>query len=332
MTAFEVLHTRAELDAHIAAMPRATRAVVMTMGALHEGHASLIRAARAAVGTGGTVVVTVYVNALQFNDLADLQRYPRTLEADVVLAGSAGADVVWAPQPADVFPHGPKELTTDASQFPSPLGPLGEVLEGAARPGHFTGMLTVVRALLAATDPALAFFGEKDYQQLALIRRMVHALHLPVQVVGAPTVREADGLAMSSRNRFLEQSERQQALALSEALSAAAGNADTAQRAFDAASAVLDAAGIDPDYLALIGEDFTDLPETGPARMLIAAKVGDVRLIDNAPLTLGSAAADASGTHADAAVAEPTPISQPSAANPTPQPHNSSSEAGEVRH
>ena len=303
MSGITLLHSRAEIDAFTAATDRAGRAVVMTMGALHEGHASLIRAARARVGERGTVIVTVYVNALQFNDPADLHRYPRTLEADVEVAAAAGADVVWAPQPDDVFPAGPQAFATDAEQFLTPYGPLGSILEGASRPGHFTGMLTVVRALLAATSPALALFGEKDYQQLALIRRMVAELGIDTQVVPVPTVREADGLALSSRNRFLSGGQREQALALHKALRAAQAHAATAAAAEEAVHATLAAAGIDADYVAVVGEEFTAAPEAGPARILIAAKVGDVRLIDNMPLVLGRAAAAEADEAAEATTA-----------------------------
>ena len=282
-----LLRSRAELDELCARTERSSRAVVMTMGALHQGHAALIRAARTDVGSAGTVIATVYVNPLQFNDQADLDRYPRTLDADVALAAAAGADVVWAPNVEDVFPNGPEQFTTDASQFETPFGSLADILEGAARPGHFTGMLTVVRALLTATDPAHAFFGEKDYQQLALIRRMVSQLHWPVCVVAVPTVREADGLALSSRNQFLTADERTQARALSTALRTAAAAADTAEHAEVSARDVLNAAHLAPDYVAVVGENFAEVPQSGAARMLLACKVGDVRLIDNAPLVIG---------------------------------------------
>lgn len=283
-----LLHTRTEIDDLCSRTDRATRAVVMTMGALHEGHAALIREARTTVGDEGTVMVTVYVNALQFNDATDLERYPRTLEADVELAANAGADVVWAPQVEDVFPNGAREFTVDASQFATPYGALGEIFEGEFRPGHFTGMLTVVRALLTATNPALALFGEKDYQQLALIRRMVAQLHWPVQIVGVPTVREVDGLALSSRNQFLNAAQRTQALALSSALHAAAKSGKSAEDIVAAARGVLAAAHLSPDYIAVVGENFTELPVNGAARILIACKVGDVRLIDNAPVLIAA--------------------------------------------
>lgn len=207
-----LLRTAAELGAF--APLKGARAVVMTMGALHEGHATLIRAARAAAGPGGQVVVTVFVNPLQFGEAADLERYPRTLDADLAVAGAAGADAVFAPSVDEVYPGGEPQVRISA-------GPMGERLEGASRPGHFDGMLTVVAKLLHLTRPDAAFFGQKDAQQLALIRRMVRDLNFPVEIVGVETVREPDGLALSSRNRFLDAEERHTALALSRALFAA---------------------------------------------------------------------------------------------------------------
>jgi pantoate--beta-alanine ligase len=189
-------------------------AVVMTMGALHEGHATLIRTAREHVGRKGYVVVTVFVNPLQFGAGEDLDRYPRTLEADLKTAEQAGADIVFAPSVDEMYPDGRPEITLRA-------GAMGERLEGASRPGHFDGMLTVVAKLLHLTRPDVAFFGQKDAQQLALIRRMVRDLNFPVEIVGVPTVREEDGLALSSRNRYLSPQERRTALALSRALFAA---------------------------------------------------------------------------------------------------------------
>lgn len=188
-----LLHTAEELHG----LARAgRRAVVMTMGALHEGHATLIRAAREQAGRGGQVVVTVFVNPLQFGANEDLDRYPRTLDADRRIAEEAGADAVFAPAVEEVYPGGDPQVRISA-------GPMGERLEGATRPGHFDGVLTVVAKLLHLTRPDLALFGQKDAQQLALIRRMVTDLNFPVEVVGVPTVREEDGLALSSRNRYL---------------------------------------------------------------------------------------------------------------------------------
>ncbi|MBV7695945.1 pantoate--beta-alanine ligase [Streptomyces sp. TRM70350] len=209
---FELVPTPADLtfvrEHH--AVPGRT-AVVMTMGALHDGHATLIRAARGHVGRDGFVVVTVFVNPLQFGKGEDLDRYPRTLEADLKIAEQAGADVVFAPAVDEVYPGGEPQVRITA-------GPMGERLEGASRPGHFDGVLTVVAKLLHLTRPDVAFFGQKDAQQLALIRRMVRDLNFGVEIVGVPTVREDDGLALSSRNRYLSPQERRTALALSRAL------------------------------------------------------------------------------------------------------------------
>jgi len=265
------------------------RAVVMTMGALHAGHAALIRAARRHAGADGLVVVTVFVNPLQFGPGEDLERYPRTLDADLELAGAAGADLVLAPSAAEVYPDGGAQVRVSA-------GPMGEGYEGASRPGHFDGMLTVVAKLLHLTRPDAAFFGEKDAQQLALIRRMVADLDFGVRIVGVPTVREDDGLALSSRNRYLSPQERASALALSRALRAGEQAVpDGPEAVLKAARAVLDdAAGLRPpvvpDYLALVDPArFTDAAagHTGPAVLAVAARVGGTRLIDNLPLDFG---------------------------------------------
>jgi pantoate--beta-alanine ligase len=279
----ELLRTAAELDAAVAARPGQV-GVCLTMGALHEGHAANIRAARARVGTG-PVVVTVFVNPLQFGPSEDFDRYPRTLEADLRLAERAGADVVFAPAVDEVYPDGDALVRVVA-------GPMGEGYEGAARPGHFDGMLTVVAKLLHLTHADVTFFGQKDAQQLALVRRMVADLNFGIEVVAVPTVREPDGLALSSRNRYLTPDDRRTALALSRALFAgrdAAAQGPAAVR--KAAWAVLDAVdGLAPDYLALVDpRDFTAAGDdhTGPAVLAVAAKVGTTRLIDNLPLEFG---------------------------------------------
>ncbi|MEV6796084.1 pantoate--beta-alanine ligase [Streptomyces sp. NPDC051320] len=276
-----LLHTAAELNA----LPRTgRRAVVMTMGALHEGHATLIRTARERAGEGGQVVVTVFVNPLQFGAGEDLDRYPRTLESDLAVAELAGADAVFAPAADEVYPGGEPQVRITA-------GPMGERYEGSARPGHFDGMLTVVAKLLHLTSPDLALYGQKDAQQLALVRRMVRDLNFPVEIVGVPTVREPDGLALSSRNRFLSTEDRAAALTLSRALTAGRDARPATPAAVRAAAlAVLDCSPLSPDYLALIDpSDFTDAADdfTGGAILAVAAKVGAVRLIDNIPLTLG---------------------------------------------
>ncbi|MFD0414658.1 pantoate--beta-alanine ligase [Streptomyces sp. NPDC127108] len=238
-----LLHTAADLRAR----PRAgRRVVVMTMGALHEGHATLVRTARQAAGPGGEVVVTVFVNPLQFGAGEDLDRYPRTLEADIKTASQAGADVVFAPAAEEVYPGGEPQVRVTA-------GPMGTVLEGATRPGHFDGVLTVVAKLLHLTAPDVALFGQKDAQQLAVIRRMVRDLNFDVEIVGVPTVREDDGLARSSRNRYLSPEERRTALALSRALFAGRDR-HAAQEALRARAALAPATHARVDGLNALGE------------------------------------------------------------------------------
>ena len=271
-----LVHTRAELAAARAAAPGRV-AVVMTMGALHAGHRELMRVARE---RGDFVIVTVFVNPLQFGPNEDFDKYPRTLDADVEVCRAERVDVVFAPDRGEMYPGGAPLVTLAA-------GPMGEILEGASRPGHFSGMLTVVAKLLLLTRADLAFFGEKDFQQLALIRRMVHDLEIDVEIVGVPTVREADGLALSSRNRYLSAGQRQAALALSHALREGAAQTD-AQSALEAAGKILaDEPGIQVDYLALTDPRLGPAPLDGPARLLVAAKVGTTRLIDNVALLLG---------------------------------------------
>jgi pantoate--beta-alanine ligase len=275
-----LVHTRAELDA-----ARAGRigdvAVVMTMGALHEGHLTLIRTARR---SAKTVIVTVFVNPLQFGPNEDFARYPRTLDADLKLCEQAEVDIVFAPAVEDVYPGGEPMVRIAP-------GPMGEVLEGAHRPGHFSGMLTVVNKLINLTAPDYAYFGEKDAQQLALIRRMALDLNLPVEIRGVPTVREPDGLALSSRNRFLSPEARISALNLSRALFAGAGQRTPGAIRAAARAVLAEAAQAEPpielDYLALVDPaTFAEIDEAyrGPAVLALAAKVGGTRLIDNLPL------------------------------------------------
>ena len=278
-----LVHTVADLRVYSRPAPRA---VVMTMGALHDGHAELVREARRRVGPGGSVVVTVFVNPTQFGAGEDFERYPRTLSADVALAERAGADVVFAPDAVEVY--GPARGFTEGSVTIDP-GSLGATLEGAARPGHFRGVLTVVAKLLAMTQPTMALYGEKDYQQLVLIRRMVRDLDLPVEVIGVPTVREPDGLARSSRNAYLSADERATATAVPQALDAVARRAaEGVEAAIGAGSAILDAVpGIAVDYLVITDPELGPAPVSGEARALIAVTVGSTRLIDNRAVTVG---------------------------------------------
>lgn len=284
-----VVGTRAELAAALAEVrARGGRvALVPTMGALHEGHASLMRAARSRVSDGDAVVVSLFVNPMQFAPGEDLDRYPRTFDADLEVCGAQGVDVVFAPSVEEVYPGGEPQVTLDP-------GPVATVLEGRSRPTHFRGVLTVVAKLFGLVSPDLAFFGQKDYQQLVLIKRMVADLCMGVEVVGVETVREYDGLALSSRNRYLSDEDRLAALALSRALAAgrdaAPGGADAVLAAAHAELRKPDAEGVDVDYLELTAPDLGDAPDTGEARLLVAARVGTTRLIDNTALTLGGPA------------------------------------------
>ncbi len=285
----QVIRRRSEIAA--LRPPSGRTAVVMTMGALHEGHAALVRAGRKIVESSGHVIVTVFVNPRQFGAGEDFERYPRTLEDDVEIARSAGADVVFAPEVDEVYPPD----GSPAASIALDPGPLGGELEGAARPGHFAGMLTVVAKLLHMTRPDVALFGEKDYQQLVLVRAMASALDFPVDIVGVPTVREADGLAMSSRNRYLSPTARDVAAAIPAALDAGRGAAvHGADAVEDAVRRRLDEAErstglpVRVDYVAVRSTDLGPAPTTGDARLLVAVIVDGTRLLDNVPLTLGT--------------------------------------------
>lgn len=257
------------------------RAVVMTMGALHEGHLSLMRAARAAVGQTGEVLVTVFVNPLQFGAGEDFERYPRTLAADIEACRSAGVDTVFAPTAEEMYPTGaPRVMVV-------PSGPAAEGLEADVRPGHFAGMLTVVAKLMGITVPDVALFGEKDYQQLVLISTMVADLNIDTDVMAVATSREPDGLARSSRNVYLSAEERAAAAAIPRSLraaqtSAAQGHPTAAVR--DAALAEL--RDLDVDYLEVRAPDLAEPPASGEARLLVAARLGSTRLLDNCAVEL----------------------------------------------
>lgn len=263
---------------HRAAPPRA---VVMTMGALHEGHRTLMREARALVGDQGSVVVTNFVNPTQFGAGEDFARYPRTLDDDMQACEAEGVDVVLAPSVTEVYGAGDP---TDPSRITVDPGPLGDQWEGAARPGHFRGMLTVVHRLMAMTEPAFALFGEKDYQQLTLIRRMVRDFCIPVTVVGVPTVRDHDGLALSSRNIYLSPEERVRALAIPRAITAAIEAHGLSRVELENVVRdelkELDAV----DYASVVTPDMSGPADEGEARLVIAARVGTTRLLDNAPV------------------------------------------------
>ncbi|GGQ88319.1 pantothenate synthetase [Streptomyces ruber] len=257
-------------------------AVAMTMGALHEGHATLIRAAREHVGPEGFVVVTVFVNPLQFGAGEDLDRYPRTLDADLKIAEQAGADVVFAPSADEVYPGGDPQVRLAA-------GPMGERLEGASRPGHFDGMLTVVAKLLHLTRPDAAMFGQKDAQQLALVRRMVRDLNFDIEIVGVPTVREPDGLALSSRNRYLSTAERRTALALSQALFAGRDR-HAAEEALRARAREVPATRARAEALSAIGESRAAADAHAVAKVAPPAPSGPAAVRAAARLVLDEAA------------------------------------------
>ena len=272
----QVVHTRAGLRAARDART-GTVAVVMTMGALHEGHRALMRAARE---QADAVLVTIFVNPLQFGPNEDFDRYPRTFQQDLEVCRAERVDLVFAPDREEMYPDGEPQVRVAA-------GPLGEILEGASRPGHFDGVLTVVCKLFLLTRAHLAFFGEKDYQQLALIKQMVRDLEIPVEVRGVPTVREDDGLALSSRNRYLTPEQRRAALALSRALREGAAQADADSVRAAASKILSESTGVAVDYLALTDPALRPAPSAGPARLLVAARVGTTRLIDNMAVRLG---------------------------------------------
>lgn len=251
--------------------PVGRRAVVMTMGALHEGHARLMQVARERVGDRGEVIATIFVNPLQFGANEDLAAYPRTLDHDLRVCEESGVNGVYAPEVEDVYPDG--ERTTIRP------GPLGDVLEGAARPGHFSGMATVVGKLMQITRPHEALFGEKDYQQLVIVREMVADLNFPIEVIGVPTVREPDGLAMSSRNRYLTPEQRAWAASIPRALTAGA------QCQSPASMTATVREHLDPhvvvDYVEVRTPALADISAPGSGRLLFAGRVGTTRLLDN---------------------------------------------------
>jgi pantoate--beta-alanine ligase len=249
------------------------------MGALHEGHRELIRHARRIPGAGVTVV-SIFVNPLQFGPNEDLARYPRPLEADLAACREEGVELVFRPGVADMYPEGADTVVTP--------GVLGTELEGAVRPGHFPGVLTVVSKLFHIVGPDVAFFGEKDYQQLVLIRKMVRDLDFPLSIAGVPIVREPDGLALSSRNVYLSPQDRERAPVLQQALRAGAGvSANGPDAVLAAARAVLDQEpALAVDYLELTDTELGPPRIGADARLLVAARLGTTRLIDNIAVVL----------------------------------------------
>jgi len=286
-----VICSREELRDVRAAHLHHPSAVVMTMGALHKGHAQLMNVARKNLDSQGAghLTATIFVNPLQFGVGEDLDAYPRTFEADVALCAAAGVDVIFAPTPAVMYPNGDPQVTLAP-------GILGEQFEGAARPGHFSGMLTVVNKLLNLTAADTAYFGEKDYQQLTLIRRMVRDLELSAQIVGVPTVRADDGLALSSRNAYLSTEQRAIALmipaAIRDGVNAARSGAE-AQEVRDVALARLQQVdGLQVEYVAVTDPLMGPPPEQGEARLIITATVGKTRLLDNSRIDFAPRTAD----------------------------------------
>ncbi|MFG6447650.1 pantoate--beta-alanine ligase [Roseateles sp. BYS180W] len=257
---------------------RAPIAFVPTMGNLHEGHLALVRQARAAAGPDGQVVCSIFVNRLQFAPHEDFDRYPRTLERDCALLREAGCDHVFAPDEAELYPE-PQGYKVQ------PPSALADILEGHFRPGFFTGVCTVVAKLFHIVQPHIAVFGKKDYQQLMVIRRMVAQMALPIEILGGETLRNAQGLALSSRNGYLSDEQREQALLLSRTLRDmlqrhAAGAALEETEAW--AMAQLSAAGWAPDYMVLRRQHDLGTPAAGDALVALgAAKLGNTRLIDN---------------------------------------------------
>lgn len=259
-----------------------TIAFVPTMGALHAGHQELVRVAKE---RADRVVVSVYVNPLQFGDGEDFDTYPRNVAEDARALAGVGADVLWTPQEANVYPEGPEGAERIAP------GPIGDLWEGAERPGHFAGVLTVVKRLVDAVTPDYLVMGQKDAQQLWLVTTMLETQAPSLDVVAVPTVRDDDGVALSSRNAYLSADQRQVAQTIPRALDAA-GTAGSPASAVETAKRVLQSEPlISLDYVALVDEDsFEELPPGSLARsgrMLIAVRVGSTRLIDNARLTFG---------------------------------------------
>jgi pantoate--beta-alanine ligase len=283
----KTVRTVADLRAALEQPRRAGRRIglVPTMGALHDGHLSLIAQARASCDE---VVVTLFVNPAQFDEAADLHAYPRDEARDAALAAAAGADLLFTPSPAEVYPPGFDTSVTVGGVS----GPLEGEVRGAA---HFAGVATVVCKLLNMAQPDVAFFGQKDAQQVAVIRRLVRDLDMPVEIEVGATVREPDGLALSSRNARLRDGERERALALRRALDAvrdraAAGERDAGVLAA-AGRAAMTAHSVEPEYVALVAPDtFAPVRSVGDERVLVAvaARVGDIRLIDNDILEGGS--------------------------------------------
>jgi pantoate--beta-alanine ligase len=273
-----VLNTVAEVDAWVG-KETTPIAAVLTMGALHQGHAELVRYAKANTPSGTRVIATIFVNPTQFNNSSDLAEYPRTLDSDVDTLQSAGADAVFVPDVSQMYPNG---LEVNPPMEP---GAIGDVLEGQARPGHFRGMLTVVERLLSITHANYSFFGEKDFQQLTLVKAMVTTTKMPIEIVGVPTVRDEFGIALSSRNRRLSVQAIEHAKLIPTAMNKAAEvflSSSSIDEAEAAGRAILEQSGkFEVEYFEIRSNDLVSLPTIGNARVFVAVNIEDVRLIDN---------------------------------------------------
>lgn len=272
------MHTVTEVDAWAENEPTPI-AAVLTMGALHQGHAELVRYAKANTPSGTRVIATIFVNPTQFNNSSDLAEYPRTLDSDLDTLQSAGADAVFVPDISQMYPNG---LEVNPPMEP---GAIGDVLEGKARPGHFRGMLTVVERLLSITHANYSFFGEKDFQQLTLVKAVVAATKMPIEIVGVPTVRDEFGIALSSRNRRLSEQAIEQAKLIPTAMNKAAEvflTSSSIDEAEAAGIAILEQSGkFEVEYFEIRSNDLVSAPTLGNARVFVAVNIEDVRLIDN---------------------------------------------------
>ena len=274
----QVLTTVAEVDSW-ADQSTTPIAAVLTMGALHQGHAELVRFAKANTPDGTRVIATIFVNPTQFNNTSDLDSYPRDLDSDLETLRSAGADAVFVPTVSQIYPNG---LEVNPPMEP---GAIGDVLEGKARPGHFRGMLTVVQRLLKVTHADFSFFGEKDFQQLTLVKAMVDFTKIPIQIVGVPTVRDEFGLALSSRNRRLSPNAIEYARLIPSAMNKASEVFITTGSVLEAEAAgeniLNECDKFEIDYFEIRSNDLVSPPTINNARVFVAVTIEDVRLIDN---------------------------------------------------
>ncbi len=273
-----VLTTVAEVESW-AAQDLTPIAAVLTMGALHQGHAELAKFAKTHTPSGTRVIATIFVNPTQFNNASDLESYPRDLDSDLVTLRTAGVDAVFVPTVSEIYPNGPEVNP------PMEPGLIGDVLEGKARPGHFRGMLTVVQKFLAITHADYSFFGEKDFQQLTLVKAMVNDTKMPIEIVGVPTVRDEFGLALSSRNRRLSANGVEHARLIPLAMQKTAEVYLSSGSVSDAEAAgknfLLESGQFEIEYFEIRSNDLVSAPTLESARVFVAVNLEDVRLIDN---------------------------------------------------